>query len=121
MTKAQLVRAQIITKTAFVNNDKLMPNPSAPQQPIRVHVFVSGRVQGVGYRYSTVKEAQRLGVNGWVRNLPDGRVEAVFEGSRTVVEEIIRWSHKGPAAAVVKDVAVEYEELEGLRGFETRR
>ncbi len=98
-----------------------MQNPSAPQEQIRVHVFVSGRVQGVGYRYCTVNEAQRLGVNGWVRNLPDGRVEAVFEGSRTVVEEIIRWCHKGPTAAVVKDVAVEYEELEGLPGFETRR
>ncbi len=98
-----------------------MQNPSAPQEQIRVHVFVSGRVQGVGYRYSTVNEAQRLGVNGWVRNLPDGRVEAVFEGSRTVVEEIIRWCHKGPIGAVVKDVAVEDEELEGLRGFETRR
>lgn len=98
-----------------------MQNPSAPQEQIRAHVFVSGRVQGVGYRYSTVNEAQRLGVNGWVRNLPDGRVEAVFEGSRTVVEEIIRWCHKGPTAAVVKEVAVEYEELEGLRGFETRR
>jgi len=98
-----------------------MQNPSAPQEQIRVHVFVSGRVQGVGYRYSTVNEAQRLGVNGWVRNLPDGRVEAVFEGSRTVVEEIIRWCHKGPRSAVVKDVAVEDEELEGLRGFETRR
>lgn len=98
-----------------------MQNPSAPQEQIRAHVFVSGRVQGVGYRYSTVNEAQRLGVNGWVRNLPDGRVEAVFEGSRTVVEEIIHWCHKGPTAAVVKEVAVEYEELEGLRGFETRR
>jgi len=98
-----------------------MQNPSPPQEQIRAHVFVSGRVQGVGYRYSTMDEAQRLGVNGWVRNLPDGRVEAVFEGSRTVVEEIIRWCHKGPSAAVVKEVAVEYEELEGLRGFETRR
>ena len=98
-----------------------MQNPSAPQEQIRVRVFVSGRVQGVGYRYSTVNEAQRLGVNGWVRNLPDGRVEAVFEGSRKLVEEIIRWCHKGPTAAVVKDVAVEYEELEGLQGFETRR
>jgi acylphosphatase len=48
-------------------------------------------------------------------------VEVVFEGSRKVVEEIIRWCHKGPTAAVVKDVAVEYEELEDLRGFETRR
>jgi acylphosphatase len=48
-------------------------------------------------------------------------VEAVFEGSRHVVEEIIRWCHKGPSAAVVQDVVVEYEEREGLRGFETRR
>jgi acylphosphatase len=98
-----------------------MQNPSAPQEQIRVHVFVSGRVQGVGYRYCTVNEARRLGVNGWVRNLPDGRVEAVFEGSRTVVEQIIRWCHQGPIGAVVKDVAVEYEELEDLPGFETRR
>ena len=98
-----------------------MPNPSAPQQPIRVHVFVSGRVQGIGYRYSTVNEARRLGVNGWVRNLPDGRVEALFEGSKATVEEIIKWCHKGPRAAVVKDVAVEYEEPEGFGGFETRR
>jgi acylphosphatase len=68
-----------------------------------------------------VNEARRLGVNGWVRNLADGRVEAVFEGMREIVEEIISWCHKGPTAAAVKDVAVEYEELEGLRGFETRR
>lgn len=98
-----------------------MPNPSAPQEPIRAHVFVSGRVQGVSYRYFTMLEAQQLGVNGWVRNLSDGRVEAVFEGSRKVVEEVINWCNKGPTAAVVKDVAVEYEEPEGLQGFETRR
>ncbi|HAA27831.1 MAG TPA: acylphosphatase [Cyanobacteria bacterium UBA8553] len=98
-----------------------MPNSSAPKEQIRAHVFVSGRVQGVGYRYFTMDEANRLGVNGWVRNLSDGRVEAVFEGSKTVVDEMIRWCYKGPIAAVVKDVAIEYEELEGLRGFETRR
>ena len=98
-----------------------MPNQSAPQEQIRAHVFVSGRVQGVGYRYSTMDEAERLGVNGWVRNLSDGRVEAVFEGSRTAVEEMIRWCHRGPTAAVVKDVAVEYEEPEGLLGFKIER
>jgi acylphosphatase len=98
-----------------------MPNPSTPQEQIRAHVFVSGRVQGVGYRYCTGRQAQRLGVNGWVRNLPDGRVEAVFEGTRKLVEEIICWCYKGPSSAVVKDVAVEYEEPEGLQGFETRR
>ena len=98
-----------------------MPNPSPLHEQIRAHVFISGRVQGVGYRYSTVKEARRLGVKGWVQNLPDGRVEAVFEGMREIVEEIIIWCHKGPTASAVKDVAVEYEEPEGLPGFETRR
>lgn len=87
----------------------------------RVRVFVCGGVQGVGYRYSTVHEANRLGVSGWVRNLPDGRVEAVFEGTKAAVEAMIQWCHKGPPAAVVKNVAVEFEAPEGLRGFETRR
>jgi len=98
-----------------------MPNPSQQQEQIRAHVFVTGRVQGVGYRFSTVDQAKELDINGWVRNLPDGRVEALFEGSKAAVEEMIKWCHKGPRAAVVKDVAVEYEEPEGLQGFETRR
>ena len=98
-----------------------MSDSTTPQQEIRAHVFISGRVQGVGYRYSTVDEATRLGVNGWVLNLPDGRVEAVFEGSREIVEEIIRWCHNGPRAAVVKDVAVEYETPEGLIEFKLER
>ncbi|MBD1807130.1 acylphosphatase [Microcoleus sp. FACHB-SPT15] len=98
-----------------------MPNPSQQPEQIRVHVFITGRVQGVGYRFSTRDEANRLGINGWVRNLSDGRVEALFEGSKAAVEEMIKWCHKGPRAAVVKDVAVEYEEPEGLLGFETRR
>jgi acylphosphatase len=98
-----------------------MANSSPLHEHIRAHVFISGRVQGVGYRYSTVNEARRLGVNGWVRNLADGRVEAVFEGMREIVEEIVSWCYKGPTAAVVKDVAVEYETPEGLLGFETRR
>ncbi|MEQ8970179.1 MAG: acylphosphatase [Coleofasciculus sp. C1-SOL-03] len=91
------------------------------QKQIRAHVFISGQVQGVGYRLSTVSEARQCSVNGWVRNIPDGRVEAVFEGTKSGVEEMINWCHKGPSAAVVKDVAVEYEEPEGLNGFETRR
>lgn len=98
-----------------------MSNPSPLHEQIRAHVWISGRVQGVGYRFSTVEQANKLGVSGWVRNLPDGRVEAVFEGSREAVEEIIRWCHKGPRSAVVKDVAVVYEEPDGLQGFETRR
>ncbi|MBW4545853.1 MAG: acylphosphatase [Symplocastrum torsivum CPER-KK1] len=98
-----------------------MPNPSQQQEQIRAHVFITGRVQGVGYRFSTRDEANRLGINGWVRNLSDGRVEALFEGSKAAVEEMISWCHQGPRGAVVKDVAVEYEEPEGLQGFETRR
>lgn len=84
---------------------------------IRAHVFVSGIVQGVGYRFATLDLANRLGVSGWVRNLPDERVEAIFEGSKAVVEEIIHWCHQGPPGAVVKDVVVDYEEPEGIPGF----
>lgn len=98
-----------------------MPNPTPLPELIRAHVFIAGRVQGVGYRYATVDTASQLGLTGWVRNLPDSRVEAVFEGAKVVVEEMIRWCHIGPPAAVVKDVVVEYEEPEGLRRFEVKR
>jgi acylphosphatase len=98
-----------------------MPNPTPQSKLTRAHVLISGRVQGVGYRYATVDTASQLGLTGWVRNLPDGQVEAVFEGAREIVEEIIRWCHVGPPAAVVQDVTVEYEHPEGLRGFEVKR
>lgn len=98
----------------------MQESPQLNEQ-IRVHVFISGIVQGVGYRYSTRQRATQLRVRGWVRNLPDGRVEAVFEGSKIAVEAMISWCHQGPPSAVVKDVAVEYETPEGLRGFEKRR
>jgi len=87
---------------------------------IRAHVFVSGTVQGVGYRYSTYNQAKQLGVNGWVRNLADSRVEAVFEGTKANVETMIRWCYKGSLAAMVGDVAVKYEQPEGLPTFEIR-
>lgn len=70
-----------------------MPNSTPQSQLIRAHVFVTGRVQGVGFRYSTVDTASQLGLTGWVRNLPDGRVEAVFEGVRDIVEDMVRWCH----------------------------
>ncbi|MDZ8110135.1 MAG: acylphosphatase [Nostoc sp. DedQUE12a] len=98
-----------------------MQNSTALPKIIRAHVFISGRVQGVGYRYATVETASQLGLTGWVRNLPDSRVEAVFEGAREIVDEMVRWCHSGPPAAVVKEVKVEYEEPEGLRGFEVKR
>ena len=98
-----------------------MQNPTSLPKIVRAHVLISGRVQGVGYRYATVDTASQLGLTGWVRNLSDDRVEAVFEGARVVVEEMVRWCHIGPPAAVVKDVVVEYEQPESLRGFEVRR
>jgi acylphosphatase len=95
--------------------------PSTPRDTqIAAHVLISGRVQGVGYRASTWDMAQLLKLTGWVRNLRDGRVEALFEGDRAHVEAIIRWCHQGPPAAVVAQVSVEYQPSEGLRNFEVK-
>ncbi|MGB3208030.1 MAG: acylphosphatase [Crinalium sp.] len=94
---------------------------SSQPTPIRAHVFVSGIVQGVGYRFSTVNQANQLGISGWVRNLPDQRVEAVFEGTPEAVTEMISWCKQGPLGAVVNSVTFEYDEVEGLRGFEIKR
>lgn len=91
------------------------------QGKTRAHVFVSGIVQGVGYRFATLDAANQMGVSGWVRNLPDDRVEAVFEGTKAAIENMIRWCHEGPPAAVVKDVMVEYEEPEGIQEFQIKR
>jgi acylphosphatase len=68
---------------------------------IRVHLYISGRVQGVFYRRNAMQEAKRLGLTGWVRNLPDRRVEAVAEGDEKLVEEFISWCRKGPPLAIV--------------------
>jgi acylphosphatase len=86
----------------------------------RAHVYVTGRVQGVYYRASTRERAREVGVDGWVRNLADGRVEAVFEGSAEAVGSMVEWCHEGSARARVDDVDVEYEDPEGLDGFEVR-
>lgn len=93
---------------------------SAGMGRVHAHVFVTGKVQGVFYRLSTVREAERRGIDGWVRNLADGRVEAVFEGDRGTVEAMVNWCHVGPSAAVVKDVTVTWGDLEGWRGFEVK-
>ena len=94
---------------------------SGPDE-IRVRAIISGRVQGVAFRYATRSEAERLGVRGWVRNLPSGAVEAVFEGPRAIVETIVAWCHRGPPAASVQDVSLHDETLgsQPLRGFEIR-
>lgn len=85
---------------------------------IRTHLWISGKVQGVGYRLSAQNEARKLGVNGWVKNLPDGRVEAVLEGEKTAVEQMMQWCRQGPTSAVVKDVQVQEEAPENLSQFQ---
>ncbi len=85
---------------------------------VRAHVFISGHVQGVGYRYSTWDTAALLKLKGWICNLRDGRVEAVFEGSSDRVQEILQWCHQGPPTATVTEVTVHYEPPEHLRSFE---
>jgi acylphosphatase len=90
------------------------------QDKVRAHVFVAGRVQGVGFRAYTVDEAGIRGIAGWVRNTPDGRVEAVFEGGRAAVEAMIEWCRNGPRAARVNSVDVTWEEPLGEVGFGVR-
>lgn len=87
----------------------------------RAHVYVSGRVQGVGFRASTRREAARVGVDGWVKNLADGRVEAVFEGDDERVEAMVEFCETGPETARVDHLEVSYGEPEGVDGFEIRR
>ncbi|RLE87769.1 MAG: acylphosphatase [Thermoprotei archaeon] len=88
---------------------------------VRAHIFVKGLVQGVGFRWSMRAVAKRLGVKGWVRNLPDGRVEAVLEGPEERVREVIEWARRGPPLAVVEDVEVRWEEYKGeYEDFEIR-
>jgi acylphosphatase len=87
----------------------------------RAHVYVSGQVQGVFFRDSAREKAQQLGLNGWVKNLPDGRVEALFEGPSERVREMVRWCEQGPSQAEVEDVETEFEASEGdLTSFEVR-
>jgi len=87
----------------------------------RAHVFVSGKVQGVYFRATTRDTAREKDVDGWVRNLDDGRVEAVFEGPESAVEEMVEFCHDGSSAARVEDVEVSYEEPDGEDGFRVRR
>jgi acylphosphatase len=75
----------------------------------RAHVFISGRVQGVSFRWYTQHMAQKLDLTGWVRNLWDGRVEAVFEGPEEAIHKAVAWCHHGEPPARVEDVKVVYE------------
>ncbi len=87
----------------------------------RARVRVSGRVQGVFFRDSTRGKAEELGLSGYVMNTPDGDVEAVFEGPKEGVEEMVRWCGQGPPQASVENVDVDYESPgDDLTGFEVR-
>ena len=87
---------------------------------VRQRVVVSGQVQGVFFRDSTRRQAQRRGVVGWVCNRGDGAVEAVFEGPRSAVDALVEFCRSGPRGASVADVTTSNEEPEGLSGFEIR-
>ena len=87
----------------------------------RAHVFVSGHVQGVFYRATTRDTAREHGVDGWVKNLDDGRFEAVFEGPASAVESMVEWCHTGSPAATVDDVSVTQEPPDGIDGFSIER
>jgi acylphosphatase len=84
---------------------------------VRVRVVVTGRVQGVFFRASCAQEARRRGVGGWVRNRPDGSVEAAFEGDATAVESMVEWCRRGPRGARVESVDATAEEPVGTSAF----
>ncbi len=91
------------------------------QDMCRAHIYVYGRVQGVFFRASMKEVALRHGVTGWVRNLPDGRVEAVVEGPCDAVKKVVEWAHRGPPLARVERVDVTWEPYKGeYQGFTIR-
>ncbi len=83
------------------------------EKQVRAHVIISGRVQGVFFRVETQRAAERFGVLGWVRNRPDGTVEAVFEGERAAVDAILTWCKDGPDHAVVDNVELNWQSYTG--------
>jgi acylphosphatase len=87
---------------------------------VRRRVIAAGDVQGVGFRYAVARAAQTRGVAGWVRNRPDGTVEAVFEGEPDAVESLVRLCRDGPRGSGVEHVEVTDEQPEGLARFEIR-
>ena len=82
-------------------------------EKIRIHIFISGKVQGVFFRDSVLKRAERLKVFGWIQNLENGVVEAVFEGDKDKVEEIIKWMRKGPLLAKVREIDIDEQKYTG--------
>ncbi|AOE87031.1 acylphosphatase [Pseudomonas sp. TCU-HL1] len=88
---------------------------------ICLHGYVSGKVQGVYYRQSTQEQADRLDLDGWVRNLADGRVEVLVEGEEGAVRELAAWLEQGPDEAQVTEVDLQEQPLQGITGFIVRR
>jgi len=86
---------------------------------VRARLLIAGRVQGVAFRWETQRAAQERSVTGWVRNLPDGRVEAVVEGSRVNVNDLVDWCRKGPPVARVDSLDIQWEDYAGeFQGFD---
>lgn len=85
---------------------------------VAAHVYISGMVQGVFFRHNTKKQADKLNISGWVRNLSDGRVEAFFEGDKEAVEKMIAWCWEGPTLARVENVEVNWVKPKGFKNFE---
>src|ERR671927_584322 len=92
----------------------MITNPTRPRsasmERVRAHVTIGGRVQGVNFRASAQEQARSAGVEGWVRNMDDGRVEAVFEGTRAAVNRMVSWCYGGPRSARVEHVDVRWEQ-----------
>ncbi len=104
-----------------INSGQVPSVDSGQVEKIRAHIFVSGEVQGVFFRENTRKKAEKLGVFGWVKNLKDGRVEAVLEGNRERIEEIVQWARKGPIWAKIDGLEAIWENYQGeFKGFEIR-
>jgi acylphosphatase len=91
------------------------------KEKARAHIFLSGLVQGVFFRAYTREKARELGLTGWVQNLPDGRLEAVFEGDKEEIKKMVDWVKIGPPRAQVADLKVEFEDYKGkFNSFQTR-
>lgn len=100
--------------------ERARPMTGAADSGVRAHVIIRGWVQNVFFRASCRGEATRLGVNGFISNLRDGRVEAVFEGDTNAVRAIVEWCRHGPPDAIVESIDVTYEEPVGETGFRVR-
>lgn len=121
-SKFSRARTKEVFATSFrEKGHSKMPQRNEPSQVIRCRVIVHGRVQGVAFRASTQAQAHAAGVQGWVRNLPDGSVEAVLEGPAAAVHRTIEFCRHGPALAHVERIEIFDEAPSGLHGFPITR